>query len=96
MEPLRWFLQFFTHLGIVRAAVAEFNFNGAKNGIRLPKTQHNGSHPKYTSAIESKLDKLFKENPNLSPEQARSILENYTGRIKNRLAEQVSGTQRLR
>ncbi len=71
-----------SHELVQRAAQGGFNINGANNGIRLPLTQHLGSHGKYNAAIQSKLDSILRANPNISNVDAAAAVQSYADQLR--------------
>ena len=70
------------HELIQRAARGGFNINGANNGIRLPITQHLGSHRKLNQAVTAKLDGILGANQNISNVDAARVVQGYVDQIR--------------
>ena len=64
-----------------RAARGGFNINGAENGVRLGG-QHIGSHPRYSQAVQTRLDAILEATPNISEAEAASQVRSYVGRLR--------------
>jgi hypothetical protein len=62
------------------AARGGFGINSKANGVLLGTKVHLGSHPKYTAAIQSKIDRLAAQG--LTAEQAALELESYAARLQ--------------
>ena len=73
-----------------KAAKGGFNINGAENGIQLGNSVHFGSHPSYSSGIQTQLDDISRLNPNLSDRDAALLLNHLVDTQKDALAQQVT------
>ena len=69
------------HPLVQKAARGGFNINGVNNGIRLPLTQHLGSHPKYSMAVLTKLESLNALMPNATPFEAHVMIQDYVDQL---------------
>ena len=67
------------------AVAAGFDFNGIQNGIKA--LINHGPHPKYTESIRKAISDWKIQNPNYTPEQAKSFIESLAGNIKKQIAK---------
>jgi hypothetical protein len=79
-----------SHELVQRAAQGGFNINGASNGIRLPISQHLGSHPRLNSAVSAKLDSIFNANSGISNADAARAVQGYVDQIRQGLNRSIN------
>lgn len=59
--------------------------NGPHNGVPVPNTRHNGSHPAYSQKIEDELIRWNLAFPNATPDQAAQRLRQWQQALKNQI-----------
>ncbi|MET1257571.1 AHH domain-containing protein [Aliikangiella maris] len=71
---------FRTHKMVELAAKGGFRMNGAGNGINMSRTAHgwNRRHAVYNRYIRRLLNREMKNNPDMTPQQAASRLNQWT------------------
>ena len=62
------------------AVSAGFDFNGVINGVKA--SVHHGPHNNYNELIRTKIYEWKRQNPDYTPEQAKSFLEHLAKRLK--------------
>lgn len=63
------------------AAKAGYDMNALGNAIALDGAIHTGNHDLYSSKIKTLMDNTW--NSNMTPQQAKTALENLINHIKN-------------
>jgi hypothetical protein len=59
--------------------------NGPHNGVPVPNTRHNGSHPQYSDKIETEMNRWFDAYPNATPDQAAQSLRTWQQQLRNQI-----------
>ncbi|MBX2929421.1 MAG: AHH domain-containing protein [Saprospiraceae bacterium] len=62
-----------------------FHMNGPHNGVPVPNTRHNGSHPAYSQEIEAELLRWDDAYPNATPDQAAQRLRQWQQTLKSQI-----------
>lgn len=60
-----------------------FHMNAHHNGVPLPTTRHNGSHPQYSARIQTEMNRWLGDYPNATPAQAAQSLRTWQMDLKN-------------
>lgn len=74
------------------AVAAGFEFNGKRNGIAVGK--HHGSHSNYTNSINDRISKWQRDNPDYTPEQAKSFIENLSDQARTKIQQNGGDVKR--
>ncbi len=62
-----------------------FHMNSPHNGVPVPNTRHNGSHPEYSIKIRNELLRWDLAFPNATPDQAAQRLRQWQQALKNQI-----------
>jgi len=69
----------------VRKAIDEgFDFNGAMNGVAMPKSRHSGSHNSYDAGVNDMINSAFGDKANAG-KSASEILQGVSADLKSTL-----------
>ncbi|MET3046483.1 AHH domain-containing protein [Flavobacterium covae] len=84
---------------VQKAVDAGFDFNGKINGVGIKSLSKGGTHtnhPNYTKQVLNNLEKLAKENPNYTAEQAKEYLEKFATKLNDKIKkESVEGATKV-
>lgn len=77
--------KFRDHPLVEKAASGGFNINGFENGVNITVSsgRHKGPHLRYNDAIETVLDSVHRNYPDMTSRQAQVVLSNYASMLKN-------------
>lgn len=62
-----------------------FHINELANGFPIDKLAHSGNHADYIERIRKILDNEFIKNPNITPTECRTVLDNLMNKIREQL-----------
>jgi hypothetical protein len=75
---------------VQKAAKANFNIHGKRNGIALGTNVHNGSHPEYNAQVLAYLQNMNAKFPNMTNQDAYNLLSTHMCSLRSQLASMTT------